>query len=110
LLPVLVPARNAKSLPARLPEVVAEVLSAIGIADAAIRREVAEMSRVVLGRTSDRRVLGSMSDFAFMLKFHLDDGGTLLDAALELAESPCKPIEMQSPRRATVALFAQSLH
>jgi Domain of unknown function (DUF6933) len=109
LLPVLVPARDAKSLAMRLPDVVAEMLRALAIPSSMIDRELQEMSAVVVDRTADRRVLGSMTDLAFMAACDLADGCAVFDTARRLAKAPCKPIDMESPDRATVALFADSL-
>jgi hypothetical protein len=40
-----------------------------------------------------------------MLEAYLDDR-SLTEVALHLAESPCSPLGMQSPREATLALFS----
>jgi hypothetical protein len=55
-------------------------------------------------------VLGSLNDFMFQLRVGLDVSPhrSLLEQALWLAETPCKPIEYASPDRATQALFASS--
>ncbi len=106
LLPVLVPARDAKSLPARLPQAVAEVFAAIGVPSISIGREVTLMDMMAIGRTASRQVLGSMNDFAWMLEVPIDRGESLLDAAVFLAQAPCKPIGMDSPSRATLGAFA----
>jgi hypothetical protein len=105
LLPVLLPARDARSLPARLPEAVAEVLTAIGIHAELVKEEIDQMSTVAVGRTANRQVLGSMNDLAFLAMTDLEDGVSLLDAMLHTAEAPCSPIGMESPDRATRALF-----
>jgi hypothetical protein len=55
--------------------------------------------------TNDRRVLGSMNDFVRMLDAYLD-GRPLVEVALHLAQAPCSPLGMVSPRRTTMALFA----
>jgi hypothetical protein len=54
-----------------------------------------------------RCTLGSMNDFAWMAEGYLDGSTSLLDVSLRLAETPCRPLEMNSPRRATVALFSR---
>jgi hypothetical protein len=56
--------------------------------------------------TNDRRVLGSINDFDRMLEAYLD-GRPLVEVALHLSEAPCGPIAMESPGRATIALFRQ---
>jgi hypothetical protein len=110
LLPVLIPAVDAKSLPARVSQAVADALRAIGIPPGAVDRELAEMSQVTVAKTASRIVLGSMNDFAFMLDWGLNHRESLSSAAAFLANSPCKPIGMESPLRATKAAFAETVH
>jgi len=64
------------------------------------------MAEVAIGKTASKRVLGSMNDFAWMAAGYLDGTMSLHDVSLRLAETPCSPLEMDSPRRTTVALFA----
>jgi hypothetical protein len=104
LLPVVLPAAPFKTLPARTTEAVGKMLQALGIEDAKIAPEKEAMAECIVAPTNNRQVLGSMNDFRNMLGFYLEEG-TLLKAALKLAESPCSPIGMDSPRRATLALF-----
>jgi len=110
LLPVILPARDAKSLPRRLSDAVCVVLCHLGIESAAIERERAEMGTVQVGRTASRSVLGSLNDFMFQLQVGLDVSAerSLVEQSLWLAETPCKPLEYASPDRATQALFASS--
>jgi hypothetical protein len=110
LLPVLVPAAEAKSFPMRLTNAVAEVLQAIGISAEAIDREIAEMSPITIARTANRSVLGILSEFAFAASIGLERDYSLVGLAVWLAETPCKPIKMDSPDRVTKAAFAESLH
>jgi hypothetical protein len=58
---------------------------------------------VPVAKTASRRVLGFMNDFAWMLEVDPREPTSLLDRALLLAESHCKPIGMDNPRRATLA-------
>jgi hypothetical protein len=103
---VLLPAAPFKTLPARVAEGVAQVLDALGIDEQGIAAEVAAMRECVVTTTNDRQILGSMNDFANMLDFYLAEG-TMLEVALKLAESPCGPLGMESPKRATLALFGR---
>lgn len=68
------------------------------------------MSTVQVRRTASRSVLGSLNDFMFQLQVGLDMSPerSLVEQALWLAETPCKPIEYASPDRTTQALFAAS--
>jgi hypothetical protein len=70
-----------------------------------INAEVAEMSEVRMSATRSRQVLGSMSDFDRMLDSYRTPGRTLIDIALELAEAPCGPIAMQSPKDVAAELL-----
>jgi hypothetical protein len=102
LLPVLLPAAPMSQLARRLSPAVAEMLLAIGVSDAAVAAEVAEMTPLAIGRTNDRRVLGTMNDFLRMLPEDMEGTESLLEAALRLAEAPCSVIGMDRPRRATL--------
>lgn len=106
LLPVLVPARDVEMLPGRVRLAVCDVLQAISVPEAAIRDEESAMSTVGLGRTASRRVVGSMNDFVRLLEPHLEHPASLLDLSLRLADTPCGPLQMESPRRATLKLFS----
>lgn len=105
LLPVLVTAAPYKTMIPRFVEAVGQVLQALNVDDAKIAAEHEGMQDVIVAKTNDRRVLGSMTDFANMLDVYLDER-TLTEVALHLAEAPCSPIGMKSPREATVALFS----
>lgn len=112
LLPVVVPAADAKLLPRRLPEALFDVLKVLGIPWSAIDREMKEMQEFTIARTASRSVLGVMNDFAFALPYRRENG-SLTALALWLAETPCTPLtkaQLYSPDRATEAAFAESLH
>jgi len=63
------------------------------------------MREIVVAKTNDRRVLGSMNDFAWMMEAYVEDH-SLLELALKLAECPCSPLGMNNPRETTLALFS----
>ena len=109
LLPVIVPAVDAKLLARRLPEALFDVLKALGITWSAIDCEMREMQEAIVGRTASRSVLGMMNDFAFAMP-HRRRNESLTALALWLAETPCKPIDMNSPDQKTKAAFAEALH
>jgi len=110
LLPVLLPAAEAKLLPRRLPEAVFDVLKHLGIPWSAIDREVREMQEASVARTANRSVLGIVNEFGFAAPYRLVEGASLVDVALWLAETPSKPIGMNSPDRETKTAFAEALH
>lgn len=105
LLPVLVPAAPYKTMVARFAEGAGQVLRALKIDEAQVRAEENAMRDYVVATTNDRRVLGSLNDFVNMLEAYLDDR-SLTEVALHLAEAPCSPLGMKSPREATLALFS----
>src|SRR5438093_774093 len=104
LLPVLIPARDARLLVQRLRDVVGQMLVELGIADAAVESERAAMMDAVIGKTLSRQVLGSMNDFVRMLDSYRG-AGSLLEVSLRLAETPCGPLRMNSPREETNRAF-----
>lgn len=107
LLPVLVPARNATALLGpRLQDAVGVVLRAIGVASSQVAAEQRAMEAMIIGRTASRQLLGSLNDFIRMYDGYRARDLSLLEAALHLADTPCGPLKMDSPRRVTVALFA----
>lgn len=93
LLPIVVPARDVRGLPERLPGLVAARLGRLGIAPRTIDLETRAMSPVNVATTASRSVVGIMVDFAQCLPFYLGAGrwdeGMLLEAEDKLAETPC---------------------
>ena len=69
---------------------------------------VAVGAAAILGKsvkTASRQVLGSLNDFVWMLDSYRGIG-TLLEVSLRLAETPCGPLQMNSPREETMRAFA----
>jgi hypothetical protein len=92
LLPVLLPATEARLLPKRLPGAVFDVLKRLGIPWGAIDREMGEMQEAVIGRTANRKVVGTLNEFSYAAPHRLVKGTSLVDVALWLAETPCGAI------------------
>jgi hypothetical protein len=105
LLPVLVRAAPYKTMVPRIAEAAGLVLRALEIAEDKIATEEEAMREAIMTTTNDRRVVGSMNDFAWMAEAYVEHL-SLHDAALKLAEAPCSPLGMTSPREATRALFS----
>jgi hypothetical protein len=107
LLPVVVAARDLKSLPQRLAVATHELLLALDIAPDLADMERHDMQAVRIGRTCSKTILGSLNDMVHMLEFAIRDrpDASLLLHSLWLARSPCKPIEYASPDTFTQALF-----
>jgi hypothetical protein len=93
LLPILQPARDVRSLPERLPGLVANRLERLGIPSRQVAAEVAAMTPVTVAKTIDRSVLGVLVDFAKMLPHCLDpsgwDAAALGIAQAALERNPC---------------------
>lgn len=75
LLPLLIPARDVRTLPARLPSLVADALRRLAVAPALIAAELAAMSSVSVAATRDRSILGVLNDTAQRVPFHLRHTG-----------------------------------
>ena len=93
LLPMLIPARNVRGLPARLAALVEARLRRCGLDDRTIAAETLAMASVAVGPTVDRSVLGIMVDFAKAVPYHLESGQwgetTLRIVEERLAATPC---------------------
>jgi hypothetical protein len=108
LLPVVVPAKESRTLARRMGEALEPLLLSIGIPTEDVLAERGAMRGPAIGKTANRRVLGSLNDLAFQLEVglvHFPER-TLLEHALWLAKTPLKVIEYGSPDLATVAAFA----
>jgi hypothetical protein len=110
LLPVIVPAKSAGTLPARLLEALPPVLAALAIPPESARGECGHMREHRVGRTASKRVLGSLNELMFLLEHsqHHHPGWSHLEHSLWLAQTPCKLVEHSAPDRATQALFMSS--
>src|SRR5262249_50781317 len=64
------------------------------------------ITEAVIGRTVSRQILGSMNDFVRMLDSYRG-AGSLLEVSLRLAETPCGPLRMNSPREETNRGFSR---
>lgn len=93
LLPVLTPARDVRTLPQRLPDIIAARLERMQISSLLIAAEVAAMERVVVAPTRDRSVLGILVDFGSLLQHHVHRTGwhdaAMLEAEAHLEGTPC---------------------
>jgi hypothetical protein len=114
LIAIVIPARDVRSLPSRLPDLVAQRLKRMRIPNKLIEAEVAAMSPVGVAKTVDRSVVGILVDFAFMIPYHLARGAwdetTLPFIEAKLAKNPCfagrRFEEVVVPETATPALLA----
>lgn len=107
LLPMLLPARDVRSLPKRLGMLVASRLRRFGIDVRAVDAEQQAMGAVVIGPTIDRSVVGIMVDFAKAVPYYLESSqwkdDTLEVMEGRLAETPC-----HASRSAERVIFPQT--
>ena len=84
-----------------------EMLSDLGVSQELIDRELSLMEPMYYGRTNSRVVLGSMNDLIFLFRHMLAHGRdlSLLDWSLELAKTPCRPIDGKHPEDVARALL-----
>lgn len=107
LLPIVIPAKGARTLPTRLGDTLEHLLISIGVTPQDALTERSAMLSWSIGKTASRRVLGSLNELAFQLDaglIHFPERD-LLEHALWLARTPLKAIEYGSPDAATVAAF-----
>jgi hypothetical protein len=104
LLALVTPARDIRTLPDRLPGLVADRLHRLQIPTALVQAEVAAMDPVVTAPTRDRSVLGILLDFARSIPYYLPAGGgeetALQGVEAWLAGTPC-----HASRRADAVVF-----
>jgi hypothetical protein len=118
LLPILVPARDVRSLRERLAALVGRRLKRLGVSSRVIAAETDVMSPVYIAKTTDRSVVGIMVDFAKGIPFHLEVGGwdetTLPFVENRLAETPCyagrRSEEVIFPDQKAPELLAERWH
>jgi hypothetical protein len=95
LFPILEPARDVRSLPERLPSIVKNRLERLGLPSEIISPEIESMGNVVVARTNNRSVVGTMIDFMKAVPYHLPEGGgwgtrELSEVEARLAVTPCR--------------------
>ena len=110
-LPVLLATKDLSTMPTRLLNGAAWILTKIGVPELAMQHELAAMNDFVLGRTQSRQVLGVMNEMAFYLSFMMgDEPGKPYEAHMtELADTIYSPIGYKSPAEVTRELFGLSL-
>jgi hypothetical protein len=97
LLPVLVPVAPASTLLTRFPTAAADMLLRLGVPGALVEAERREMPEARIGKTASRQVLGSMTDFAYLMDAYRRNPMVLEGIALRLADAPCSPFGMRHP-------------
>lgn len=94
LLAAIVPARDVRGFPDRLPGVVSERLRRLGVEKRLVDSEILAMDSVVVAKTCDRSVVGTMNDFAKAIPFYLHprqgEKSSLQTVEKLLEETPCR--------------------
>jgi len=105
-LPILLSARDLRSFERRFLQTLPEVLGAIGIPSPQVDRELNAMQPFSYGKTANRSVLGSLTDFGYLAKDWLAPGDlSVYDVNLRLTRVPCLPLKSKFPDKETRSLF-----
>jgi hypothetical protein len=97
LLTVLLPARDLRqSLVPNLQWAVQQLLTVLGVPSEAVSREIAEMQPATFASAVNRRVLGSMNEFAWQAGAYLDRTDDALELARQLSETPMSAVGSKS--------------
>jgi hypothetical protein len=62
----------------------------------AVRREIAAMEPVTLAKAVNRRVIGSINEFAYQLFAYIEETSDPLELALRLSDTPMSAIGVKS--------------
>ena len=108
-LPILLPARELKSICVPLVDALAHVLLSLNVAALSVRGELAEMRDGAFATTNNRSVLGTMNDlsFATWCCYRDEPDADPLAVSLWLAETPMQPFRGKAPDQLTRELFEQ---
>lgn len=112
LTPVLMPLAPSSTLTERLASALSRVLTMHGATEEFIENELGEMAEVNIAKTANRRVVGTMNEFAFLADTYREDMGSvdLPALSMRLSETPCGAIGHQSPDRLLKEVIASSRH
>src|SRR3954451_14071343 len=108
LLPLVMPLAPARTLLHRLPDALAEVLSAHGVPARHIEAERAHALEHRLAVTANRSLVGVLNEFAHLAEIDRAEKPDLLRLSMRLATTPCGPLFQRhvSPDRELAALIA----
>jgi hypothetical protein len=110
LLTVTFPARELRqTLVPNLQSGERQLLVALEVSDRIVSRELEAMQTTSFARATNRRVLGSMNDFAYQLGFYMERTGDALELALRLSDTPMSAIGTKSNLEVPRAVACQLL-
>ena len=94
LLSVVLPAKDVREFPSRVPGAVGSLLARLGVLEKVIETEVAAMLPISVGLTCSRSVVGSMVELGRQAEFYLAaDRPPVADLELAVAAVPCLQLE-----------------
>jgi hypothetical protein len=97
LLTVILPAaRLRETIEQELQAAVGRLLWALGIPAGAVNRELAAMRPAMFAAAANRRVIGSMNEFAFLLGVELNEIRDPLALSLRLSDTPMSAVGSKS--------------
>jgi uncharacterized protein DUF6933 len=108
LLPLVMPLAPARTLLRRLPDALAELLSAHRVPATLIAAEHAETLDHRVAPTANRSLVGVLNEFTFLAGAHRTEPLDLMLLSMRLATTPCGPLFQRhiSPDRELAALIA----
>jgi hypothetical protein len=115
LLPLVLPARDVRTLPERLAGLVRQRLLRLGVSNPLVQTEISAMSPVLVAKTTDRAVLGILVDFAKSVPYYLPERASteedLARVEAQLEDTPCYVTRQYGkavfPRDKALALLEQ---
>jgi len=94
---VLLPARDLRdSLVPNLQRAVQQLLTVLGVPQGTVNREIAAMQPAAFASAVNRRVLGSMNEFAWQAGAYLDRTDDALELARQLSDTPMSAVGSKS--------------
>jgi hypothetical protein len=97
LLPVLMPLAPAATLPARVGDQIASVLTAHGVPGPIVAAESEQMRQWRTAATANRSVVGIMNEFAFLADAWRDGNVDLLELAVRCTQPTAVPTGRWTP-------------
>jgi hypothetical protein len=93
LLTVLLPAQQLReNIESNFQAAVAELLNALGVPEHIVSRELAAMQPLSFAAASNRRVIGSINEFAWQLESYIMRTNDPLSLSLQLSDTPMSAI------------------
>ena len=99
LLSVVIRQRERRTAEQRFRQALGELLAELGVPANIVASELNVLSSFQYARATDRSVLGSMRDQARGARYDFDVVATPSEVSRRLADTPCGPINYQSPQR-----------